>query len=76
MLKHRYELYHQYDLFKATSLSQHAVKCGGAPDIPIYPIASFIVQMLTLDSDQSTEILLPTIFHPRNTRKLSRTRPG
>lgn len=76
MLKHRYELHHRYDLFKATSLSQCVVKCAGAPDIPIYPIVSRIVQMLTLDSDQSTEILLPTIFHPRNTRKLSRTRPG
>lgn len=76
MLKHRYELYRRYDLFKATSLSQHAVKCAGAPDIPIYPITSRIVQMLTLDSDQSTEILLPTTFHSRDTRKLSRTRPG
>lgn len=76
MLKHRYELYRRYDLFRATSLSQHEVKCAGAPDIPIYPIASRIVQMLTFDSDQSAEILLPTTFHPRNTRKLSRTCPG
>lgn len=35
-----------------------------------------IARMLTLNLDQSTQILLPTTFHPRNTRKPSRTRPG